>query len=84
MVFESHAMPNMLYSGYFIPGKKKLDQKGFVGTTLLDLSKTYDCITYDFLTAKLECYEIDKIGLSLIFDYLCRCKQRTKVGWLFI
>ena len=71
-------MPNMLYSGYFIPGKKKLDQKGFVGTTFLDLSKTYDCITHDFLTAKLECYGIDKIGLSLIFDYLLAVNKEQK------
>ena len=46
----------------------------------MDLSKVYDCIPHDFLIAKLECYGIDKIGLSSILDYLSRRKQRTKTG----
>ena len=46
----------------------------------MDLSKTYDCIPHNLLKAKLECYGIDKIGLSFILDYLSRRKQRTKIG----
>ena len=46
----------------------------------MDLSKVYDCIPHDFLIVKLECYGIDKIGLSSILDYLSRRKQRTKTG----
>ena len=38
------------------------------------------CISYGLQIAKLECYGIDKIGLSLILDYLSRRKQRTKTG----
>ena len=31
-----------------------MDQKRFAGTTLMDLSKAYDCIPHDLLMAKLE------------------------------
>ena len=48
--------------------KEKLNQKWFAGTILRDLSKAYDCMPHDLLRAKLECYGIDKIGLSLILD----------------
>ena len=70
-----HALFKLLYSW-----QKELEQKGFVGTILMDLSKAYDCIPHDLLIAKLECCGIDKIGLSLILDYLSCRKQRTKIG----
>ena len=60
--------------------QKELDQKGCVGTILMDLSKAYDYIPHDLLLAKLECYGVDKIGLSLSLDYLSRRKRRTKIG----
>ena len=44
--------------------QKELDQKAFVGTILMDLSKAYDYIKNDLLLAKLDCYGIDKMGLS--------------------
>ena len=43
------------------------------------LSKSYDCIPYRLPIAKLECYGIDKIELSLILDYLSRRKKRMKI-----
>ena len=70
-----HALFKLLHSW-----QNELDQKGFVDTILMDLSKTYDCIPYNLLIAKLECYGINKIGLSFILDYLSRRKQRTKMG----
>ena len=33
--------------------KKSLDNKNFVGTVLMDLSKAFDCIPHDLLVAKL-------------------------------
>ena len=51
-----------------------------MGTILMDLSKAYDCLPHNFLIAKLKCYRIFKIGMSLILDYLSRRKQRTEIG----
>ena len=65
-----HAIFKLIHSW-----QKELNRKGLEGTILMDLSKACDCIPYDLLIAKLECYGIDKIGLSLILDYLSRRKQ---------
>ena len=46
----------------------------------MDLSKAYDCLPHDLLVAKFEAHGIDKTGLSLIYDYLSNCKQRTKTN----
>ena len=40
--------------------QKELDNSGFVGTILVDLSKAYDYIQHDLLIAKLEEYRLDK------------------------
>ena len=49
----------------------------------MDLSKAYDCISYELLIAKLECSRLDEISLKLILNYLSRRKQRTKIGPFF-
>ena len=60
--------------------KKELDQCGFVGTILIYLSKTCDCLPHDLLTAKLEAYGLDTASLYLLKNYLSNSKQKTKVG----
>ena len=47
------------------------------------LSKAYGCIPHDLLIAKLEAYDLDKISLDILFDYLNNRKQRTKIGCSF-
>ena len=60
-----------------------LDDGGFIGTILVDLSKPYYCIPHNLLIAKLDCYGVDKASLRLLLDYLARRKQRTKIGSSF-
>ena len=63
--------------------QKELDNRGFVGTILMDLSKAYDCIPHELLIAKLKCYGIGNGSLRLLLDYLTNRKQRTKIGSSF-
>ena len=48
--------------------QKELDESGFVGTILMDLSKVYDCSPHDLMVVKLEAYGISKDSLQLISD----------------
>ena len=58
----------------------ELDSWGYVGTTLKDFSKAYDCLSHDLLIAKLEAYGLDVGSLNFLLDYLSLRKHRTKVG----
>ena len=58
-------MLNIRYSNYFNLSKKKLDNGGFIGAVLMDLSKSCDCILHQLLLAKLHCYGIGKVSLLI-------------------
>ena len=60
--------------------QKELDNSGFIGTILMNLSKAYDCLPLDLVMAKLGAYGLGRSSLRLFMDYLNSRKQRTKVG----
>ena len=66
-----------------------LDQKGVIGTVLMDLSKAYDCIPHSLLLAKLKAYVFSKKSITLLNSYLSGRKQRVKIlssfsEWLWV
>ena len=63
--------------------KKALDKGFCTGILLMDLSKAFDCISYDLLIAKLNAYGFSGNALSLIKDYLSNRIQRTKIDETF-
>ena len=50
--------------------KKILDNKGFGGVVLMDLSKVSDTLNHKLLIAKLHAYGFNRDSLKLINDYL--------------
>ena len=44
------------------------------------LSKAFDCIDHDLLTAKLATYGLGQDALELIKNFLTKRKQRVKIN----
>ena len=63
--------------------KKVLDNKRYVGAILMDLSKAFDTINHDLLTAKLHIYGFSIEPLKLIKIYLTNRWQTTKLNTAF-
>ena len=63
--------------------KNTLDQNGYGGAILMDLSKAFDTINHDLLIAKLGAYGFDTESLKLIRSYLTNRFKRTKVNTCF-
>ena len=60
--------------------QKSLDNKGYVGALLMDLSKALDTLNHDLLIAKLYAYGFDIKTLKLLHSYVTKKWQRTKVN----
>ena len=60
--------------------KHYLDKSGAIVGVLMDLSKAYDCISYDLLIAKLHAYGLGITAIRLLHSYLTNRKQRTKIN----
>ena len=54
-----------------------------MGTVLMDLSKSYNCLPHDLLIVKLAAYGFEDSATSLISDYLSKRYQRVKIGSVF-
>ena len=60
--------------------KKTLDQKGYGGAVLMDLSKAFDTLNHDLLLAKLHAYGFDRDSLKVLHSYLSNKYQRKKIN----
>ena len=60
--------------------RQKLYSDHFVGTVLMDPSKSFDCIPHDLLIAKLSAYHLSDEALAYIFLYLSGQKQSVKIN----
>ena len=63
--------------------KLSIDNKGFAGGVLMDLSKAFDTINHPLLLAKLHAYGFSKQALAVICSYLSNRKQRIKINNVF-
>ena len=60
--------------------KSAVDNKKVFGAPLMDLSKVFDCQSYDLLIAKLNAYRFSMGALRLVQNYLSNWNQRTKIN----
>ena len=63
--------------------KECLDNNGFAGAILMDLSKAFDTINHELLIAKLEAYGFEENALEIVHSYLSDRWQRTKINSSF-
>ena len=63
--------------------KLSIDNKGFAGGVLMDLSKTFSTIKHQLLPAKLRSYGFRKQPLAIICSYLSNRKQSIKINNVF-
>ena len=59
--------------------QKELDESGYTGTVLMDLSKAYDCLPHDLIISKFEACGFDNISLKLFHSYFSNRKQQVKI-----
>ena len=60
--------------------KKSLDNQGYAGAVIMDLSEAFDSINYELLIAKLHAYGFTKPTLKLVHSYLTNRWHRTNIN----
>ena len=63
--------------------KRSLDNRGYAGAVIMDLSKAFDTINHELLIAKLHAYGVTKPALKLLYSYLSNRWHRTKINTSF-
>ena len=57
-----------------------VDNGGAFRALMIDLLKTFDCLSHGLLIAKLDAFGFDKMSLKLVRIYLSNRKQRVKIN----
>ena len=57
-----------------------LDNQGYAGIAIMDLSKAFDTVNYELLLAKLHAYGFGKSALTMVNSYLTNRWHRTKIN----
>ena len=60
--------------------RKTRDNHGVFTAVMTDLSKAFDCISHELLTAKLNAYGFDKTLIKVSNSHLKNRTQTSKVG----
>ena len=60
--------------------EKSIETCKIFGAILINLSKALDCLSSDFLFAKLNAYDFHLPVLKLVYNYLSNRKQRVQVN----
>ena len=63
--------------------KQSLDNHGYAGAVIIDLSKAFDTINHELLIEKLHAYGLTKPALKLLYSYLRNRWHRTKINTSF-
>ena len=63
--------------------KQSLDNNGYAGVVIMDLSKAFNTIDHELLIAKLHTDGLTKLALKLLYSYLSSRWHRTKINTSF-
>ena len=80
MVTERVITCSRLYWHLLKNGEKKLDDQGYGGAVLMDLSKAFDTLNHGLLVAKLSAYGCEHDALKFVYSYLTNRWHRTKIN----
>ena len=73
------------YSAYnfsIAAGVAKGDESDYTGAVLINLSKAYDCLPHDLITAKIEAHGFDSISLKLFqLFFISETKSKNRISY---